>query len=77
MAWSLYEVNGSGDSVFKSWPHTKKVLKQKLISGRFYGRSVLSNFALSAVVWPGASMRPMVREVLRSNPGTDKKSVRT
>ena len=64
--------------MFKSWPHTKKSVKTEIIiSGRFYGRSVLSHFPLSAVVWPGASMRPMVREVLRSNPGTDKKSVRT
>ena len=54
------------------------MLERKLISGRFYGGSVQGHFSLSAVVQPGASiMRKMGREVLCSNLGPDKKSVRT
>jgi len=63
--------------VFESYPRQKK-LEHKLISGRFYGGSVQGHFSLSAVVQPGASiMRKMGREVLCSNLGPDKKSVRT
>ena len=54
------------------------MLERKLISGRFYGGSVQGHFSLSAVVQPGASfMRKMNGEVLGSNPGPDRKSVRT
>ena len=54
------------------------MLKHKLISVRFYGGSVQGQFSLSAVVQSGASiMRKMGREVLCSNPGPDRKSVRT
>ena len=54
------------------------MLEYKLISVRFYGGSVQDQFSLSAVVQPVASiMRKMGREVLGSNLGPDKKSVRT
>ena len=56
----------------------KKVLEHILIPGRFYGGRVRVIFLLSAAVQPGASiMRKMNREVLGSNPGPDRKSVRT
>ena len=52
--------------------------EHKLIAVRFYGGSVQGQFSLPAVVQPGASiMRKMGREVLCSNPGPDRKSVRT
>ena len=55
---------------------TEKVSEQKLIPGRFYGGSVQGQLSLSAVVQPGASiMRKMIREVLGSNPGPDRKNV--
>ena len=54
----------------------QKVLKQKVIPGRFYGGLVPGHFSRSAVVQSGVSMRKMGREVLGSNPGPDRKNVR-
>ena len=70
---ALFIIKGQDEFRFELSLSKKSQCKISFLADSMEG---LSHFSLSTVVWPGTSMRPMVREVLCLNPGTGKKSVR-